>query len=286
LSCNDNLSGDTRPPKGQERRDPKGGFWSAERIEERHATDRLFFIPDPADPEAKPYYALDDDRLRGASYNLSMGCQTYVTPVEDSDPKSIRRLNQEEAFVIPAGQFAFLLTHEAVHVPNNALALLALRARELRFKGLINVSGFHIDPGYCGRLVLAVYNAGPGEVHLREGQILFEVFFADLDRSTEKGYGKSSKKKPLLRIEPDIISSIAGRFETLPGLKKKIEEIEIDLDDRIRSLEREQTVTRWASALILGALIAFGVRACAVSPAKAAQTHIGSTAHALPHKLV
>lgn len=248
---------------------PTGGFWSAERIEERHDVDKIFFIPDLTNPDAKPKYDLDPEWLRGASYNLRMGGQAYVTPVEENDPKSIRSLNTEEAFVIPAGQFAFLLTHEAVHVPDNAFALLALRARELQFKGLINVSGFHIDPGYRGRLVLAVYNAGPGEVHLREGQVLFEVFFADLDRSTEKSYSKSSKKKPLLRIEPEIISSIAGRFETLPGLKKKIEEIEAELEERVHSLEREQSVMRWAAALILAFLIALGVRQCAPSAASA-----------------
>ncbi|WP_324751207.1 hypothetical protein SH591_07620 [Sphingomonas sp. LY54] len=265
-----------RGPKGDP--GPAGGFWSAERIKERHEADKIFFIPDPANLNEKPKYDLDGDWLRGASYNLKMGGQAYVTPVEEHDPKSIRTLGSEEAFVIPAGQFAFLLTHEAVHVPDNAFALLALRARELQFKGLINVSGFHIDPGYCGRLVLAVYNAGPGEVHLREGQVLFEVFFADLDRTTEKAYAKSSKKKPLFRIEPEIISSIAGRFETLPGLKKKIEEVEADLEERIHSLEREQSVTRWAAAIILAFLIAFGVRQCATSVASA-QTSIEDAAY-------
>ncbi|HEX8578252.1 MAG TPA: hypothetical protein VF655_01495 [Allosphingosinicella sp.] len=261
-----------RGEKGErgDRGDPgqPGGFWSGERIEERHKVDKIFFIPDPANPDEKPKYDLDPDWLRGASYNLKMGGQAYVTPVEENDPKSIRTLADGEAFVIPAGQFAFLLTHEAVHVPDDAFALLALRARELQFKGLINVSGFHIDPGYRGRLVLAVNNAGPGEVHLREGQVLFEVFFANLDRATAKGYAKSSKKKPLFRIEPEIISSIAGRFETLPGLKKKIEEVESDLRERIHTLEREQSVTRWASALVLAFFLAFTVRECA--PAAAA----------------
>lgn len=273
------------PPLSQRPVSPKpskgatGGFWSAERIKERHDAEKIFFIPNPAREDEKPKYELDKDWLRGASYNLKMGGQAYVTPVSDNDPKSIRSLDPEEAFVVPPGQFAFLLTHEAVHVPNDAFALVALRARELQFKGLINVSGFHIDPGYRGRLVLAVYNAGPGEVHLREGLVLFEVFFADLDRPTERGYEKSSKKKPLLRIEPEIISSIAGKFETLAGLKNKIEEIEADLEERVHSIEREQSVTKWAAALILGALIAFGVRECAGSPASARQSPVEGGFH-------
>jgi dCTP deaminase len=258
---------------------PRGGFWSAQRIRTRHKEHGLFWEPE-AETNADPGgYELVEDRLKAASYNLTMGLEAYVTPVSDCDPKSIRGLTPGGAFRIPPGQFAFLLTHEAVCVPRDAFALVALRARELQFKGLINVSGFHIDPGYNGRLVLAVYNAGPSEVHLRAGQVLFEVFFADLDEETEKPYGKGNSKKPLFHIEPEAISAIAGEFETLKGLKNKIEDVESELDDRIRSLEREQTVMRWASALILGALLAFGVRECSPRSASAAQFATGAVAH-------
>ncbi|MCR5870354.1 MULTISPECIES: dCTP deaminase domain-containing protein [unclassified Sphingomonas] len=257
---------------------PRGGFWSAQRIRAQHEkATPLFWVPKEEDDSDPGQYTLDDAQLKAASYNIKMGREAYVTPVSDTDPKSIRKLESKESFRIPPGQFAFLLTEEAVRVPPDAFALVALRARELQFKGLINVSGFHIDPGYDGRLVLAVYNAGPSEVHLKAGQALFEVFFADLDETTERPYGgeQSKSKKPLFHIEPEAISAIAGEFETLKGLKNKIEEVESELDDRIRSLEREQTVTRWASALILGGLIAFGVRECSPKVVSAAEFTAG-----------
>jgi dCTP deaminase len=247
-----------------------GAYWSAQRIRAKHKGKPLFWLPGPPPAFDALSYELDEGRLKAASYNLKMGSEVYVSPTSESDPQSVRALEPGGAFRIPPGQFAFLLTHEAVHVPDDAFALVALRARELQFRGLINVSGFHIDPGYNGRLVLAVYNAGPGEVHLREGSVLFEVFFADLDEPTEKPYNASSAKQPLMRIEPDVISAVAGKFETLEGLKNKIGDVETELEDRIQALEREQSLTRWASALILGALIAFGVRSCASGPASAA----------------
>ena len=261
---------------GTRKQATRTGFWSAQSIAHRQETDKLFWLPGPAPAFSPRDYEFDTKRLKAASYNLRMGSEAYVTPVSDSDPKSVRTLKPDEAFRIPPGQFAFLLTHEGVHVPNDAFALVALRARELQFQGLINVSGFHIDPGYSGRLVLAVYNAGPGEVHLREGQELFEVFFADLDQPTDRPYDKSSSKSPLFRIEPRIISSVAGQFETLKGLKNKIEDVETELKDRIHSVEREQSVTRWASALILGGLIAFGIRACSASAAPVVRAPTGS----------
>lgn len=244
---------------------PSSGFWSRQRIEERQKTDALFWLPGPAPHYAAQDYDFDiENRLRAASYNLLMGSEAYVTPVDESDTRSVRLLDNGEGFIIPPGQFAFLLTHEAVHVPANAFAFLALRAKALKFQGLLNVSGFHIDPGYNGRLVLAVYNAGPGQIHLRQGQPLFEVFFADLDQPTNKPYAN-----PIFRIEPSFISPIAGQFETLKGLRSKIEEVQSDLDTRIHAIEREQGIVRWASALLLGVAITLGVRECSTSTATA-----------------
>lgn len=248
-----------------------GAFWSKERIRQRHSVRPLFWLPGPPPAYARPRpEPLVEAQLRGASYSLLMGNEAYVTPVTDTDPRSIRKLKSSDAFVIPPGQFAFLLTHEAVHVPNNAIGLIALRARALKFRGLVNVSGFHIDPGYVGRLVVAVYNAGPGEIHLKQGQALFEVFFADLDQATNP-YEPSNGKRELYSIETEFISSIAGKFETLAGLKNKIEDVQDELEERIHSLEREQSVIRWAAALIVAFLITFGVRECAPSAASAAQ---------------
>lgn len=246
-----------------------GAFWSRQKILARNQEGPIFWLPGPGPLFEEIDYELDEGRLKAASYNLKMGQEAYITPVSESDPKSVRMLKPDEAFVIPPGQFAFLLTHEAIAVPDNALALVALRAIELKFQGLVNVSGFHVDPGYRGRLIFAVYNAGPGQIHLREGQILFEVFFSDLDQETDQNYLASTNKSPIFRIEPRFIGPIAGEFETLKGLRNKIEDIESDLEDRIHALEREQSVVRWASALLLGAVIAFGVRECA-PPAKAA----------------
>jgi dCTP deaminase len=44
------------------------------------------------------------------------------------------------------------------------------------------VSGFHVDPGYSGKLIYAVYNASPSPVQICEGESVFKIWFADLDR--------------------------------------------------------------------------------------------------------
>jgi dCTP deaminase len=66
-----------------------------------------------------------------------------------------------------------------VTVPAAAIALISIRART-KFKGLVNVSGFHVDPGYRGQLTFAVFNAGPVPIHIRRGQPIFLIWYARL----------------------------------------------------------------------------------------------------------
>ena len=61
--------------------------------------------------------------------------------------------------VIPPGQFGLLITEEVVQVPMDAIAFISIKAG-IKFRGLVNVSGFHADPGFSGKLKFAVYNAG------------------------------------------------------------------------------------------------------------------------------
>jgi hypothetical protein len=81
--------------------------------------------------------------------------------ISDKDDLSFGRL-----LTIYAGQFAYLLTEEVVKIPSSAMGLISLKFG-VKGPGLINVSGFHVDPGYWGRLVFSVYNAGPSEARLQ-----------------------------------------------------------------------------------------------------------------------
>src|SRR5258708_5157038 len=88
-------------------------------------------------------------QLDCASYRLCVGEQAFVTTDKLSsgapDPKLIIVLGEPPSHLvnIPPGQFAFLLTQEMVAVPNRAMALISMRAK-YKFRGLINVSGFHV----------------------------------------------------------------------------------------------------------------------------------------------
>ena len=189
------------------------------------------------------------------AYTLRIGDEYYVSPNDQTpDPRSqsIRRLGSDEAFTIPPGQFAFLITDEIVQIPPDAMAFISIRAK-IKFRGLINVSGFHVDPGYSGRLTFSVFNAGPAVIHLSRGQACFLIWFASLDQETEQ------KKKVVgsQRIAPEWITGIAGELQSFDGLQRKISDVERKLNERLNRLEPQHAalVTRITILVALAASI-------------------------------
>ncbi|GJL87162.1 MAG: dUTP pyrophosphatase [Minwuia thermotolerans] len=204
----------------------------------------------------------DPKRIDNASYRLRVGPEIYVSPTgEQGDPhnKPKTLLSDGEGFTIPAGQFGFILTEEQVRVPMTAIAFISIRAG-YKFRGLVNVSGFHVDPNYEGRLIFSVFNAGPGPVHLSRGEPCFLIWYADLDQPTEV-----EKKAGFNSIPSHLTGPLAGGLQSFAGLLSKINENEKEISARVGKIEREQAVIRWASVLAIGALVTLGVRECSSS---------------------
>jgi len=235
-------------------------FWGGERLK-----DELGDLIDD-------YHVTRIDR---AAYRLRVGGEVYVSPTgEPNDPrnKPKRPLGEGESFTIPAGQFGFILTEERIRVPQHAIAFISIRAT-YKFRGLVNVSGFHVDPHYEGKLLFSVFNAGPGAVHLSRGEECFLIWYASLDRPSVL-----QKKMGFEVIPSDLLGPLATGVESFAGLKSKIDENDKKLSDRVTTVEREQAVMKWASALVIGAMITFGLKECSLSRPAAAPTAAVSSA--------
>lgn len=186
-------------------------FWSAETL-----AKNLKLI-DPYDPDA----------IDCAAYTLHMGNEVYVSPdqnVENPDRHTKQTLADGECFTIPPGQFAFLLTKETITVPDDALAFLSIKART-KFRGLINISGFHVDPGYSGKLLFSVLNAGPRPLHMQQGDALFLIWYADLDGRTEK----IKRDRGFSGIDSTLINGISGEILSLQSLSEKQRHMEKEI---------------------------------------------------------
>src|SRR5208337_5222667 len=164
-----------------------------------------------------------------------------TSEADDAKTKSKISLAEGQSFTVPPGQFAFLLTEERVTIPPNAIAFISVRAG-VKFRGLVNVSGFHVDPGYHGRLVFSVFNAGPAPVHLQRGDDCFLIWYADLDRtSTRIKSGEGFDNIPTKLINP-----IAGEIQSFEGLLAKIKDTDNKLTAKLYAIERQQSAIRWA----------------------------------------
>jgi dCTP deaminase len=243
-----------RPPKAASQ---PPGFWTGRMIAARQEVAQTAGRPIISDFVAS--------RLERASYRLCVGDEIFISPSSDKDPKSRQLLKARETRAIPPGQFAFLCTEETVSVPADAIAFLSLRSKPTKFRGLVNVSGFYVEPLYEGNLVFAVYNAGPASIHVARGDEWFEIFFASLAEAVEEGRDKPGFKG----IPTDLITPLSHEFLSLPGLDGKIDQTKTDLDDRIQRIEREHAVVRWSLGLIVAAVIAVGVKTCTTSEARA-----------------
>lgn len=150
----------------------------------------------------------------GASYDLRLGSEVLITP--EKHPK---QLKEGQTLNIEPGQFAVLTTKEYLEMPEDLLGFITVRFK-YKSKGLVNISGFHVDPGFEGKLVFSVYNTGPSTVTLRSGDKVFSIFFAKIHPKTRYEKGDYNKQK---NIPLDIIETFAGaRVPSLQVLENKV----------------------------------------------------------------
>jgi dCTP deaminase len=230
----------------------------------------------------------DRDLVDCNAITMRVGGEIYITPgLEQAAPSSHTKqlLQPGQPIAIPPGQFAFLLTEEVVTIPAEAMGFISIKAT-FKLKGLVNVSGFHVDPGWSGPLIFAVFNAGPATVHLQRGMELFLLWIAQLDEASEK-----RKEKPgPPGIPPAMINNISGVVDSIYALEKRLkddfEEVRNkndELRDELTEIKARQSrlLTYFAIAAVIGvAIVGAAVNAAGnyLWPAKATVTNSSAPA--------
>src|SRR5436190_17502871 len=145
-------------------------FWSTQRV---HAEQQQLH------DLVEPFQA---NRVKQGAYELALSREVVTArpqgPLQDGRGKALE---------IGAGQFAILYTEERVTIPASVIAFISIKA-SVKFDGLVNISGFHVDPGFSGRLKFSVYNAGTGSIFLDYNRPAFLIWFSDLDQVTADPY--------------------------------------------------------------------------------------------------
>jgi dCTP deaminase len=195
----------------------------------------------------------DSSRLKSAHYELSIGEEAFVTGV-NSNGKTILD-DKKNSITIEPGQFALLLTLEKVTIPENMIAFISIKAGQ-KFKGLVNISGFHVDPGFEGKLLFSVYNAGASKILLERGQKCFLIWFSHLDGSSNyDGKHNNQDSIPIRHIE-----NLSGDLASPNSVLNKINELERNYERRISSAEGNNTTARWMLGILISLLLGLNIK--------------------------
>lgn len=209
-------------------------FWGSDTIRQKQVTDYLIL----------PF---DNERINHGQYLLSVGPESFITP---NEVKTVTTDNHGQISIEP-GQFAIILTEETVTIPKNVIGFISIRAG-IKFSGLINVSGFHVDPGFTGRLKFAVYNAGSQPIPLDRGQPVFPIWFADMDDGNSDEYNGAHKAQR--HITAGDVSKLRGHVASPSVLKKEIEDLRNEYEKKYIKLEHTLNVTYTVGGSLLAIL--------------------------------
>lgn len=192
----------------------------------------------------------NEKRVEQAAYALSLGGEAYRT---DNKDRKIEILDDKNKNIeINPGQFTLLMTEESVNIPEDKLALISIKAKQ-KLKGLVNVSGFHVDPGFKGKLLFSVYNAGPSTITLETKKPYFLIWFANLENEASvtdlynetNNHHQGQKSIPLEYID----ALKRGEIASPNALLEKIKENKNTLDKIF-----------WIAGIISGLCIAFSLK--------------------------
>jgi dCTP deaminase len=201
-------------------------FWTAQTIRERQLS------PNPVVIDGD-----DENRIKSSSYELCIGKYVCLTDSSNKNAKEYVLEGDSNSLYITQGQFAIISTEEIVNISHEIMAFISMKASK-KMSGLVNVSGFHVDPGFNNHLKFGVFNAGPSDMLVTRGVPFFQIFFANLDAVTTDPYEKNVIEP---KIKPEWKDALKGNTLSVS-----------DVNTRVESLEKTKLIMTSVLTVLLG----------------------------------
>lgn len=214
------------------------GFIHLKDLIEIQRSDPIFSTPKNVKDDVEEQMDEQIENNEGVAFDLRLGSQYYL-----SGELRTKRIEDEGGILhIQPGQFALLTTYEIFHMPINLVAFISMRFG-IKAEGLINVSGFQVDPGYQGVFIFSVYNAGPGVVTLEYKSKIFTIIFAKTTQPVKE------KRKPINEIPKEKwVKLMQNKNVSL-----------LALDERVKELEKWREYVRYLIPVSIGIVSAIAV---------------------------
>ncbi|CAL4318860.1 dCTP deaminase [Buchnera aphidicola (Chaitophorus sp. 3695)] len=144
----------------------------------------------------KSYNSIID--LKKSSKNIK-----YVLEQNISDEICIAN---NKSFILKPRNFVLALTIEKISMPNDLIGWLDGRSSLARLGLMIHMTSHRIDPGWNGKIVLELFNAGNFILALTPGMFIAALSFEVLSGICSKPYNYNNRSKYF--NQENIISSL------------------------------------------------------------------------------
>lgn len=135
-------------------------------------------------------YPWEETRIKGSSYDLSLGNEYYLYD-RKAKPKKIENMINElvgtQELVIPSREICIVITKEKVSIPKDIAARVSLMT-DVILKGVVITEQPPIDPGYDGKIYILLHNLSNKDVHLKCEDPILTIEFYQLDKMSDKPY--------------------------------------------------------------------------------------------------
>lgn len=178
-----------------------------------------------------------DASIQPASYDLGLG-DLYCAKgryTAFSDEKAL-------SLTLRFGEFVLLTSMECLSLPDDVVAHAGLVSRHAQ-SGLVSLFSPQIDPGFQGRLVVPLFNAGQRPIILVYREPMFTVEFV---RTTRRARRWSAGRSALMGIPAHAVQLESG-LGALTEIGERVEK----LSERLEKLE-ERRVEAWRHRGTLG----------------------------------
>ena len=197
----------------------------------------------------------DPTKLSPASYDAKLGKTGYTT-------ESRARIDIENAghVIIKAGDFAIVTSFETFEIPMDIAGHIGLRSYYTR-KGMIQLSGPQLDPGFKGIIIIGLFNASPRDIMIPYKEALISLEFIKLIEPAKVGYtGKYQDQYSI--PAPDLEWLIESKGVTFSQVALELSSLSKNVNDlttNVNALQESVSTFKWVIGTgftFLGLLIA------------------------------
>ena len=165
----------------------------------------------------------EEKQIQAASYDLRIGKQGAT-----ASRKKLINIEKDGYLLLKPGDFAVITALEILHLNSQHVGRFGLRSKYAR-KGLIATTGPQIDPGYKGRLIIALTNPTPNSITLPYCDDFLTVEFHKLEEPSTHPYSGEYMNKTELRPE-DIEMIVETESMSMPEFITTLNSLSQNID--------------------------------------------------------